>query len=107
MYAVSRPPSASSRASASSICCLADAPEKGRCAACTDRERSGCRQACLYIGDDDTDEIAFERAPPHWMTVRIDPAGTTAARYCLEEQASIEILLAYLLAEHADRNGIR
>ena len=40
--------------------------------------------------------------PRHWTTVRIDPHGETAARYCLEEQASIEILLAHLLAEHAD-----
>ena len=56
----------------------------------------------LFVGDDDTDEIAFERAPPHWTTVRIDPAGKSAARYCLEEQASIEVLLAHLLAEHAD-----
>lgn len=56
----------------------------------------------LFVGDDDTDEIAFQRAPTHWTTVRIDPHGGTAARYCLEEQASIEILLAHLLAEHAD-----
>ena len=61
----------------------------------------------LFVGDDDTDEIAFERAPPHWMTVRIDPTGTTAARYCLKEQASIEVLLAHLLAEHADRTDAR
>jgi trehalose 6-phosphate phosphatase len=57
----------------------------------------------LFVGDDDTDEIVFERAPEHWMTVRIDPGRGSAARYCLEEQASIEILLAHLLAEHADR----
>lgn len=57
----------------------------------------------FFVGDDDTDEIVFERAPDHWMTVRIDPGSGTAARYCLEEQASIEILLAHLLAEHADR----
>jgi trehalose 6-phosphate phosphatase len=69
-------------------------------------EHEGVGQV-LFVGDDDTDEIAFERAPPHWMTVRIDPAGTTAARYCLEEQASIEVLLAHLLAEHADGNGAR
>jgi trehalose 6-phosphate phosphatase len=56
----------------------------------------------LFVGDDDTDEIAFEQAPPHWTTVRIDPAGSTAARFCLDEQASIEVLLAHLLAEHAD-----
>ena len=56
----------------------------------------------LFVGDDDTDEIVFERAPRHWTTVRIDPHGGTAARFCLEEQASIEILLAHLLADHAD-----
>ncbi|MGZ9029793.1 MAG: trehalose-phosphatase [Burkholderiaceae bacterium] len=57
----------------------------------------------LFVGDDETDEIVFERAPEHWMTVRIDPGSGSAARYCLDEQASIEILLAHLLAEHADR----
>jgi trehalose 6-phosphate phosphatase len=57
----------------------------------------------FFVGDDDTDEIVFERAPAHWITVRIDPGVGSAARYCLEEQASIEILLAHLLAEHADR----
>lgn len=56
----------------------------------------------LFVGDDDTDEIVFRRAPREWTTVRIDPRGATAARFCLEEQASIEILLAHLLAEHAD-----
>jgi len=56
----------------------------------------------LFVGDDDTDEIAFQRAPLNWTTVRIDPHGATAARYCLDEQASIEVLLAHLLAEHAD-----
>jgi trehalose 6-phosphate phosphatase len=54
----------------------------------------------LFVGDDDTDEIVFQRAPRHWTTVRIDPHGDTAARFCLEEQASIEDLLAHLLAEH-------
>lgn len=33
------------------------------------------------------------------MTVRIDPAGGSAAQHCLDEQASTEILLAHLLAE--------
>ena len=57
----------------------------------------------LFVGDDDTDEIVFQRAPRHWTTVRIDPHGETAARFCLDDQANIEILLAHLLAEHADR----
>jgi trehalose 6-phosphate phosphatase len=68
--------------------------------------REGADQV-LFVGDDDTDEIAFERAPPAWTTVRIDPAGKTAARYCLEQQSSIEVLLAHLVAEHADLAGGR
>lgn len=64
-------------------------------------QHEGANQV-LFVGDDDTDEIVFGRAPRHWTTVRIDPNGATQARYCLDEQASIEILLAHLLAEHAD-----
>ncbi len=56
----------------------------------------------LFVGDDDTDEIGVLGAPAPQTTVRIDPHGETAARFCLEEQASIEILLAHLLADHAD-----
>lgn len=56
----------------------------------------------FFVGDDDTDEIVFQRAPSHWTTVRIDPGGDSAARFALDEQASIEVLLAHLLAEHAD-----
>jgi trehalose 6-phosphate phosphatase len=56
----------------------------------------------LFVGDDDTDEIVFQRAPAQWTTVRIDPGHGTAARFSLDEQASIEVLLAHLLAEHAD-----
>ena len=58
----------------------------------------------LFVGDDDTDEIVFERAPRHWTTVRIDPAGASRARFFLDEQASIEVLLGHLLAELADEN---
>jgi trehalose 6-phosphate phosphatase len=56
----------------------------------------------LFVGDDDTDEIVFQRAPAHWTTVRIDPGSDSAARFALDEQASIEVLLGHLLAEHAD-----
>lgn len=61
----------------------------------------------LFVGDDDTDEIAFERAPNHWTTVRIDPPTVSHARFFLDEQASIEVLLAHLLAEHADATAGR
>jgi trehalose 6-phosphate phosphatase len=59
----------------------------------------------FFVGDDDTDEVVFERAPPHWVTVRIDPANGSFARFYVDEQASIEVLLAHLLAEHAEEGA--
>lgn len=56
-------------------------------------------EGVLFVGDDDTDEIVFERAPLQWTTVRIDPVSTSRARFFLAEQASIELLLGHLLAE--------
>jgi trehalose 6-phosphate phosphatase len=67
-------------------------------------QHAGVEQV-LFVGDDDTDEIVFERAPPHWTTVRIDPAGRSAARFFLEEQASIEVLLAHLLADQSEASA--
>jgi trehalose 6-phosphate phosphatase len=55
----------------------------------------------FFVGDDDTDEVVFERAPPHWVTVRIEPPDGSFARFYIDEQASMEVLLAHLLAEHA------
>lgn len=55
----------------------------------------------MFVGDDDTDEIVFARAPRHWTTVRIDPTDDSSARFFVDGQASIEVLLAHLLAEHA------
>ncbi len=55
--------------------------------------------AALFIGDDVNDESVFERAPPHWVTVRIgrdDP--TSRARFFLDEHAEVTQILARLLA---------
>jgi trehalose 6-phosphate phosphatase len=64
-------------------------------------------ECVLFVGDDDTDEIVFERAPPHWTTVRIDAVGTSRARFFLDEQASVELVLGHLLAELADETERR
>jgi trehalose 6-phosphate phosphatase len=58
----------------------------------------------LFVGDDDTDEIVFSRAPEGWITVRIDPRDGSSARYYLDEQASVEVLLTHLLAEYAEQD---
>jgi trehalose 6-phosphate phosphatase len=53
--------------------------------------------AVLFVGDDDTDERVFERAPPQWVTVRVEPTDNSAARYSLAEQADVAALLAELV----------
>lgn len=55
--------------------------------------------AALFIGDDVNDESVFERALPHWVTVRIgrdDP--TSAARFFLDDHTEVAQVLARLLA---------
>ncbi len=51
----------------------------------------------LFVGDDDTDEIVFERAPPDWITVRVAHWNGSRARYFLHQQANVTVLLDLLL----------
>lgn len=55
---------------------------------------SGCRRL-LFVGDDETDEWVFRRAPASWLTVRVG-AGPTAARFHLRSQAEVARLLGIL-----------
>jgi trehalose 6-phosphate phosphatase len=63
-------------------------------AALVERTRA---EAVLFVGDDDTDELVFERAPPHWTTVRVEPVDSSRARYSLAEQSDVSALLAELV----------
>lgn len=61
-------------------------------------------EAVVFVGDDLNDEPAFERAPPHWVTVRVGREhADTHARYVLDDQAQVPDLLQALvqLAEPA------
>lgn len=53
--------------------------------------------AVLFVGDDVTDEIAFENAPAAWMTVRIGPFETTHARFRLDGQHEVAALVDALV----------
>lgn len=53
---------------------------------------SGCDQA-LYVGDDDTDEIAFAGAPRHWLTVRVGACEASHARYLLRDPSEVTRLM--------------
>lgn len=55
--------------------------------------------AVLYAGDDVNDEPVFARAPAPWLTLRIGRGpAPSAARYRLDSQAEVALLLQRLLA---------
>lgn len=62
-------------------------------------------QRALFVGDDETDEAVFHRAPPDWVTVRIAPFERTAARFCLHDQRDIGWLVNELLGRLMRRAG--
>lgn len=63
-------------------------------------------QRVLFVGDDDTDEIVFERAPDEWLTVRVEPRESSGARYSLATQEDVERLIERLV-ELLDDAGTR
>lgn len=67
------------------------APDKGD-AVLALLHHSGC-EALLFVGDDVNDEAVFERAQPHWLTVRIGP-GQHESR------------AMFFLAAHAEMAGL-
>lgn len=58
----------------------------------------------FFIGDDDTDETVFARAPASWVTVRVG-AGETAARFGVPDQAAVANVVELLL-ELTGRDGL-
>jgi trehalose 6-phosphate phosphatase len=60
--------------------------------------RSGAG-AALFVGDDVNDEPVFAAAPPSWLTVRVGREDSTSvARYAIDSQADMALLLDRLLA---------
>lgn len=59
-------------------------------------------QRILFIGDDDTDEIVFERAPREWLTVRVEPGASSAARFSLPAQDDVARLIERMLQALSD-----
>ncbi|ODU67070.1 MAG: trehalose-phosphatase [Lautropia sp. SCN 66-9] len=52
----------------------------------------------LFVGDDDTDELAFRQAPAHWLTVRVEPPADSHARFSIERQRQVVDLIDRLVA---------
>ncbi len=55
--------------------------------------------SAVFLGDDLNDEAVFERAPPHWLTVRVgcDSAVASRAQFCLDAHATVASLLERVL----------
>ena len=51
----------------------------------------------LFVGDDETDELVFAQAPVHWTTVRVEPDCASRARFYIDRQSDVSILLDQLL----------
>jgi trehalose 6-phosphate phosphatase len=60
-------------------------------------EETGCERA-IYVGDDDTDEDAFVAVKRDLLlSIRIGPSCTSRARYHVDSQESIDLLLQELI----------
>jgi trehalose 6-phosphate phosphatase len=59
---------------------------------------TGC-QTAIYTGDDDTDEDAFSALKPErLLAIRVGASRKSHARYYIESQKSIDLLLRALIA---------
>jgi trehalose 6-phosphate phosphatase len=63
-------------------------------------------QTAIYVGDDATDEDAFAAAGPHQLLgIHVGAAQSSAARYHVESQAEIDLLLEALIAVRAHQHA--
>lgn len=77
---------------------MANAPDKGD-AVLGLVQRSGV-QAAVFVGDDLNDEAVFERAAPHWLTVRIGrDYPRSRANYFLDGHAEVALFLRMMLSQ--------
>lgn len=72
-----------------------DAPDKFR-ALSRLLQIAGCDTA-IFCGDDLTDDIVFEQAPAHWLTVRVEEIEPAHARFCVSAQTEVVHFLRRLL----------
>lgn len=50
------------------------------------------RPSALYVGDDETDESIFRKAPQHWLTIRVEYSSRSAAHYYIGHQSEMTML---------------
>jgi len=55
-------------------------------------------QTVIFAGDDVTDDVVFEQAPPDWLTIRIERIEPAHARFYLDRQTEVADFLQQLLS---------
>jgi trehalose 6-phosphate phosphatase len=80
---------------------LEGAPHKGD--ALKDLMETTQLKSALYIGDDETDEDVFKTCGDSVMTVRVGHKRSSSARYFIERQSQINLLLEEILVSTAGR----
>ena len=60
----------------------------------------------LFVGDDDTDELVFEQAPAHWITVSVEHHPRSSARYFVHDQSGVALLLERLVRERTQASAV-
>ena len=54
-------------------------------------------KAAFYIGDDDTDEDVFSLSDPRLFTIRVGKKNSSQAKFYIERQEEVDVLLKQLL----------
>ena len=74
----------------------ADAPDKAD--AVERLVRCCAAPSAVFVGDDENDEPVFQRAPRHWLTVRVGrDDGRTRARFFVDTPTEVGVLLHKML----------
>lgn len=53
--------------------------------------------SAFFMGDDVTDDLVFDQAPPHWLTVRVERLEGSRARFYLSSQNEVVVLIQTLI----------
>lgn len=58
--------------------------------------KRGFRSA-FFMGDDVTDDLVFDQAPAHWLTIRVERLEGSRARFYLSSQNEVVLLIQTLI----------
>lgn len=65
-------------------------------------------RAAFFMGDDVTDDLVFDQAPAHWLTIRVERLEGSRAAFYLSSQSEVVTLIQTLircLSAHRPRRG--